>query len=227
MTEQRMSRWMGPLGLVILVCFFVGFGVLSGNNAPGENASGASVIAYFNTHAHQVTAWASIYVVGLGLALLLLFVSQLRSVLSGATKDRSPLPNLAFAAGLVFVAGSTFNGTVLIVRTIAVHNGQATIAQTMNFIDQNDYLPMFFGMGLLALATGLAILNRSTLPRWLGRASVVIGVVTLTFFPFDWFAFLAAGIWLPVLGFVIGAKAKKDGLMIASDTRTSGSLVTS
>jgi len=79
MSDGRVSRWMGLLGLLTVVVIFVGFGPLSGKS-PGENASGASFAAFYN--AHVAGSWASIYVVGLGLALLLLFVSHLRTVVA-------------------------------------------------------------------------------------------------------------------------------------------------
>ena len=57
-SDQRISRWMGPLGLLTVVAIFIGFGPLSGK-APGENASGAKVASYYNAHVGQ--SWASIF----------------------------------------------------------------------------------------------------------------------------------------------------------------------
>ena len=45
MNDERISRWMGPLGLLTVVAIFIGFGPLSGKE-PGQNASGATVAAY-------------------------------------------------------------------------------------------------------------------------------------------------------------------------------------
>ena len=205
MTGQRMNRWMGLLGLAILVLFIVGFGPLSGNS-PKENASGLSLVTYWN--AHQTIGWVQIPVIGVGLALMVLFVSQLRDVLHGSADDRGPLPNVVYAAGIIFVGDLVVAGALLhIPLLLAAHNHQASIAQTLNFVGQNNELLLLFGMALLTLSTGLAILTGSLLPRWLGWVSIVIGLVCCAG-PFSFFGFLAGGIWLPVLGFVIRAKTK-------------------
>ncbi len=47
MNDERISRWMGPLGLLTVIAIFIGFGPLSGKE-PGQNASGATVAAYYN-----------------------------------------------------------------------------------------------------------------------------------------------------------------------------------
>lgn len=207
MSGQRMNRWMGWLGLAILVLFFVGFGPLSGNS-PGENASGLTVVTYWN--AHQTIGWAQIPVIGVGLALMVLFVSQLRDVLRGTADDRGPLPKVVYAAGVIFVADLVTAGALLHVPLLlAAHNHQAGIAQMLNFVNANNELALLFGMALLTLATGIAILTGSVLPKWLGRVSIVIGLVCCAG-PIGFFGFLAGGIWLPVLGFVIRAKTKNS-----------------
>jgi len=197
---------MGPIGLAIVILFVVGFAVLSGNNSPGENASGQKVITYWN--AHQTIGWAQIPVIGLGLALMILFVSHLRNVLDGSADRRGPLPRVVYAAGIIFVADLVAAGGFLHVPLLlAAHNHQAAIAQTLNFVDQNNFLVLLFGIALLTLSTGLAILAGSSLPKWLGRVSIVIGLVCCAG-PIFFFGLLAAVIWIPLLGFVIGAKSK-------------------
>ncbi|HUY07484.1 MAG TPA: hypothetical protein VMU99_09525 [Acidimicrobiales bacterium] len=209
MTGQRMNRWMGLLGLAILVLFFVGFGPLSGIS-PKENASGLSVVAYWN--AHQTIGWLQIPVIGLGLAMMVLFVSQLRDVLRDAADDLGPLPSVVYAAGIIFVSDLVVAGALLhIPLLLAAHNHQTSIAQTLNFVGLNNELLLLFGMALLTLATGIAILTGSLLPKWLGWVSVVVGLVCCAG-PLSFFGFLAGGIWLPVLGFVIRAKTKTSAL---------------
>jgi len=200
-----MNRWMGLVGLAIFVLFVVGFGVLSGNS-PGENASGQSLVTYWN--AHQTIGWVQIPVIGLGLALMVLFVSQLRDVLSGAADDCGPLPSVAYAAGIIFVSDLVVAGALLhIPLLLAAHNHQANIAQTLNFVGLNNELLLLFGMALLTLSTGLAILTGSLLPKWLGWVSIVVGLACCAG-PVSFLGFLLGGVWLPVLGFVIRARTK-------------------
>ncbi len=216
MSDERVSRWMGPLGLVIVIAIFIGFGPLGGN-APGENASGSSVAAYYN--AHVTTSWASIYVVGFGLALLILFVSQLRTVLRKASGEQTFWPNVAFAAGLLLVAAVILAGTFQMVIILASHNREFAIVKQANFISDNNELGFIFGIALLTLATGASILlNRTTdsLPKTLGWWSLFVGVVACLG-PIGFFAFLFGfPIWLIATGFVIGTKARRSAKAVPS-----------
>ncbi len=72
MSDERVTRLMGWIGLLTLISFVVGFGVLSGNQ-PGENASGATDVAWMNSH--STMRWAQIYVIAFALTLVLLFAA--------------------------------------------------------------------------------------------------------------------------------------------------------
>jgi hypothetical protein len=209
MSDERISRWMGPLGLLIVIVIFVGFGPLSGS-APDENASGARVAAYYNSHVAM--SWASIYVVGFGLALLILFVSQLRTVLRKAGGEQTFWPNVVFAAGIILVSAIVVAGTFQVILILASHNHELAIVKVTNFIGDNNELGFLFGIALLMLASGAAILlNRSAqpLPRTLGWYSLLVGVVTCLG-PLGFFGLFGFGIWLIAAGFVIGTKARRS-----------------
>ncbi|HZM53504.1 MAG TPA: hypothetical protein VFC03_00580 [Acidimicrobiales bacterium] len=212
MNDERVTRFMGPLGLLTLISFFVGFGVLNGNQ-PGENASGATDVAWMN--AHSAMRWAQIYVIAFGLTLVLLFVTQLRYILHSSSSGRQFWPNIVFASGIIFVAGELAGGGVnATVFLVASHNHEYAIAHLANFVGQNSEIAMIYGLALLTLATGIAILSGSTLPKWLGIVSVVIGVVCVLG-PLGLFGTLAAALWFPVLGFVVGSKSKTTASKVA------------
>ena len=222
MSDERISRWMGPLGLLTVVAIFVGFGPLSGKS-PGQNASGASVAAYYNAHSAQ--SWASVYVVGFGLALLILFVSQLRTVLRNSGGGQTFWPNVVFAAGIFLVTGIVIAGVFEVVLITAAHNHEFAIVKTMNFVGDNNELGFIFGMALLTLATGASILlNRSTnsLPKTLGWWSVLVGVVSCLG-PLAFFSFLfGMPIWFIATGFVISTKARRAAKGLSSDSAVAG-----
>lgn len=211
MSDERISRWMGPLGLLTVVAIFIGFGPLSGKS-PGENATGISVAAYYNAHTAQ--SWASVYVVGFGLALLILFVSQLRTVLRSAAGGQTFWPDVVFAAGIILVVGIVIAGVFQVVLIVAAHNHEFAIAKVANFVGSNNELGIIFGMALLTLATGASILsNRSTnpLPKTLGLWSLLVGVVSCLG-PVAFFSLLfGLPIWFIATGFVISTKARRAG----------------
>lgn len=211
MKDTGVSRWMGFIGLGAVVALFLGFGPLGGG-APGENASGVSVAHWYNTHSAQ--SWASIYAVALGLFLVMVFVTQLRTVLQAAGGQQL-WPTMAFASGIILITGIVVSGGFQTVLITASHNHEYSIVKISNFVQQNDEILIIFGVCLLALSSGLAILlNRAVtpLPRALGWYSVLVGVVSAAG-PLSFFAFLFGfPIWLIATGFVIATKQRRGTL---------------
>ena len=103
MKDSSLYRFQWLIGLVAVALIFVSFGPFS-SGQPKENASGAVVAQWYNTHVNE--QWATFWMVGLALFLLLVFVTQLRSVLIEAGGQRL-WPNLAFASIILWVGGSS------------------------------------------------------------------------------------------------------------------------
>ena len=101
MKDSSVNRWLWLIGLVAAALLFVSFGPLS-SGSPGGNASGVTVAHWYNTHVNQ--QWLTVWLVGLALFLLLVYVTQLRAVLVQAGGQRL-WPNIVFASGILFVAG--------------------------------------------------------------------------------------------------------------------------
>lgn len=204
MNDQRMARWLGPLALGFLVCVVLGFFVLSSTSSPDQNASPTTVVDYYATH--YARELATIYVIGLGLGLLAFFVSGLRTALRDAAGGHSWLPTTAFVGGVLYIGGFAVEGLIHLALLEAGRNHRPAIADTVNFIGANSDVPLFLGLVVMALATGICILAGSTLPAWLGWLSIIVGVVTAAG-PVGFFGFLASPIWMTVLGFTIGHRA--------------------
>ena len=133
---------------------------------------------WYNTHVNQ--SWASIWVVGAALFLLLIYVTQLRSVLRDTGGQRL-WPNVVFASGILLVAGVIVSGAFQVSLIVAAHNDQFAIVKTINFVSSNTELLLIAGMCFMTLSTGLAILlNRqgAPLPRLLGWYSLLVGVLS-------------------------------------------------
>ncbi len=211
MKDSAFNRWLWLIGLVAAALLFVSFGPLSGSS-PGENASGVSVAHWYNTHVNQ--QWVTIWLVGLAMFLVLVYVTQLRSVLVQAGGQRL-WPNVVFASGILLVAGIVVAGSFEITLILASHNLQFAVAHFVNFYSSNNELLILAGMDFLTFSTGLAILlNREVapLPKLLGWYSILVALVGIAG-PLSFLALLfGLPIWLLATGIVIAVKSRRGTL---------------
>ncbi len=212
MRDSSMNRWLWLIGLVAAALIFVSFGPLS-SGQPGESASGVSVAHWYNTHVNQ--QWASVWLVGLALFLLLVYVTQLRAVLV-QTGGQRLWPNMVFASGILLVAGVVASGSVEMTLIIASHTHQFAVAHLFNFYSSNDYLLILGGLDFLTLSAGLAILlgrrGAAPLPKLLGWYSILVGVVGAAG-PLSFLALLFGfPVWLLATGIVIAVKQSRGTL---------------
>ena len=211
MKDSAMNRWMWLIGLGAVALIGVAFGPFS-NGMPNENASGVTVAHWYNTHVNE--QWATIWMVGIGLFLMLVFVTQLRTVLIQAGGQRL-WPNIVFASGVVFVAAMIGAGSFQMTLILASHNHDYAVAHFINFYSQNDELLFLAGVVFLTLSTGLAVLlNRegSPLPKRLGWYSLLVALVGIAG-PLSFFAFLFGfPVWIVATGIVIAVKQARSTL---------------
>ncbi len=211
MKDSGMNRWLWLIGFVAVALIFVSFGPLS-SGSPNENASGVSVAHWYNTHVNQ--QWLSIWLVGLGLFLILVYVTQLRAVLV-QTGGQRLWPNMVFASAILLVAGIIVAGSFEITLILASHTHDYAVAHFVNFYSSNNELLFLAGLVFLTLSTGLAILlNRgaSPLPKLLGWYSILVAVVGAAG-PVSFFALLfGLPVWLLATGIVIAVKESRGTL---------------
>lgn len=211
MKDSSVNRWLWLIGLVAVALLFVSFGPLS-SGSPNENASGVSVAHWYNTHVNQ--QWLTVWLVGLSLFLLLVYVTQLRAVLV-QTGGQRLWPNVVFASGILLIGGVIVAGSFEITLILASHTHQYAVAHFVNFYSMNNELLLLAGLIFLTLSTGLAILlNRGAapLPKRLGWYSILVAVVG-TAGPVSFFALLfGLPIWLLATGIVIAVKQSRGTL---------------
>jgi hypothetical protein len=216
MKDSALNRWLWLIGLAAVALLFVSFGPLS-SGGPGENASGVSVAHWYNTHVNQ--QWLTLWLVGVALFLLLVFITQLRSVLVESGGQRL-WPNLVFASGILLVAGIVVMGSFEITVILASHNHQYAVAHIINFFNSNNELLFLAGLDFLTFSAGMAILlNREVapLPKRLGWYSIVVALIGAAG-PFSFFALLfGLPIWILATGIVIAVKSNRGTLGPAPD----------
>jgi hypothetical protein len=194
------SRWerLAPLTGIVFVAIVVAVFAIGGST-PEEHDSAAKVQAYYAAHHDKHTALA--FVMAIGVAFLVFFASTLRHDLRrlGGTGQ---LGDAAFGGGVLAAAGFAILATV----HVALANAGESVTtlgttQTLNVLDNNDFIPAAAGLAVLVFAAGAAAVRHGGLPKWLGWLGIVIGVVAFT--PAGFVAFLAAGIWILIVSVLL------------------------
>ncbi len=187
-----LSKWApasGALaGVLVAIAFF------AGPNSPGDDATGAQVIAWYGSH--HTADFVFDLVGGLAVLFLVLFaVALARQVRTG---DRW----LAHGA----LAGAVFGGVGFLTSvgfdTVpAQDHDRLTIAsaQTLNLLQNDLFLPIVIGFALFGILTGLAVVVGRILPKWMGWVMFVFGLACLAG-PAGFFGTLATMLWVLVAG---------------------------
>ncbi|MDQ6852567.1 MAG: hypothetical protein M3046_02580 [Actinomycetota bacterium] len=195
--EQRLARWTALAGVGFFVLFVVGF-LLTGDN-PDETTSGTKVVSYYKDHrGRELVAFV---LMTIGLVLLVFFAGRVRSVLREAEPGGELLSAIFFGGVIVLTAGALVGGAIHFALIDAADKGQVAVAHTLNVLDNNDFAPIAAGIAILLLAAGIATVLSPVLPRWLGWASIVIGVLNLT--PLGFIFSLLAVVWVLVVSILL------------------------
>ena len=122
----------------------------------------------------------------------------------GGGADGDFWPTVALVGGIVSVAGFCVAITVHAALVDGAHNelpGDAMIA--LNAIDNWDFFAFAFPLAIMLFGVAGATLKAgAALPKWLGWAALVIGIL---FFagPAGFFGFLLTGIWIIIASIVM------------------------
>jgi hypothetical protein len=196
MSNTNWDRLAPLTGAAFFIIVLVGF--LIGGDTPGGHDSALKATAFYTKHRDQQMAVA--FIVAIGAAFLPFFASTLRRALdwSGGT---SRLANVAFGGAIIYTTGFFLIATVHLALADSAGKTNPLVTQTLNNLDNNDFIPVGLGLGIFLLATGLAAVRYRALPGWLGWSALVIGIVSFT--PAGFIAFLAGGLWIFVTSIVM------------------------
>ncbi|MFG2503056.1 hypothetical protein ACGFSB_33220 [Streptomyces sp. NPDC048441] len=195
---------LGPLtGLVAVVLIAVAF--VMGGDTPDVGDSGVQIKQFFQEHDTQQAV--SMYLLVLAGVFLVFFAGSLRHHL--AESDRHGwLPQVAFAGGILSAGGFWVAAGVTLALIDASDERKVggSALQAMNAIGNDFFIPFVGGIGIMVLAAGLGTARSGTpLPRWLGWAGIVLGV--LVFIPWvGFFAFLVSGLWIIVASVLLARR---------------------
>jgi hypothetical protein len=193
-TWERLAPLTGLVFVAIVVAVFA-----TGGSTPGDHDTARQVQDFYGQHHDKHMTLA--FIMAISIPFLLFFVSILRYELRRAG-GTGQLANAAFAGGVLAAAGF---GILAFVHLALADAGDSVktigTTQALNVLDNNDFLPMAAGMGVLVLAAGLSTVRHGGLPKWLGWVGVVIGVAAFT--PAGFFAFLLSGIWIVIVSILL------------------------
>lgn len=161
------DRWskLAPLtgvlfGIIVVVAIVTG-----GGETPDANARPARVIAYYGTHRSEVETSAILF--ALAFLVLLLFAGVLRSYLR-RTPAAEGLGSLALAGAVLIAAGALIGTGVEYGLAHQLQHLGPEVAQTLNFLDNELFLPVLAGAFVFGISSGLAILRGAALPKVAG-----------------------------------------------------------
>ena len=191
--DVQQGRWerLAPLtGIVFVAIVFAVFAI--GGSTPEEHDSASTVQSYYALHHDKHSLLAIL--MAFATPFLLFFASSLRYDLRRAG-GTGQLINAAFAGAVLAASGFAIVATI----HLALANAGESLTtlgttQTLNVLDNNDFLPAAAGVAVLVLAAGASAVRHGGLPKWLGWVGIVIGIVVFT--PAGFFGFLAAGVWI-------------------------------
>jgi hypothetical protein len=199
---SRLFVWTGPLFAVALIVA----DLLAEGSTPGESASGAQVMTYFN--AHRGRTLTEVFLAPVLVALLVLFASELRA--RARSRGEDGVGSTVMLSGAVLLsAGALLGAAVQLGAVSASDHGQVQAAETFNVLNNDDWMPFIAGLAVFLVGAGLTVLRCGLLPKWLGWVALVAGVISLAG-PGGFVGYFVAPVWMVVAGAVLGIRREPN-----------------
>jgi hypothetical protein len=186
----RSGRRAPLAGVLFAVAFAVGF--LASGDTPAVDAPGEEVIAHYDDAGGILVSVLAAPIAAVG---LLVFAGVLRDRL----RARGPewLATVTFGGAAVYAAGLGLFATTQLALLDAADLGQPEVAQALNIVDNDNFMPVVLGLAVTLLATGWHAVTSHSLPTWLGRTTLALGVLAVAG-PAGIIAFLLFPLWVLV-----------------------------
>ena len=196
-------RRISGTGIVFTILYVPGQ-ILQDKAAPDAALSQAAIVSHSASHGGETIA--SVFLLAFAVVALAFFLAALSHRLAGPSRDQGHL------SLVLTVGGATYGGGLLLsaVTGQAVYDAaidhQAAVAQTLDRLGSDTWLPAVAGLAMLWLGTGVAGIHSGRLPRWISAVSLVIGVLALLG-PLGELALIATPFWVLVLAVFLLLKA--------------------
>lgn len=189
MNSQRLA----PLsGIVFVAAVIVGFFVLSSSGTQVTD-SAQTITTYYTDH-HQ-KAELVVGIIAVGLVFLAIFVAFLYGHLRAAETSGNLWSTLVLIGGTAGVAAFLVAGGVHVaIADGGTHGFGLDAMVALNALDNDVLISFIFALGIMLIGVAGATIQTGALPKWLGWAALVFGVLCFT--PVWWAGAALALIWI-------------------------------
>jgi hypothetical protein len=140
-------------------------------------------------------------------AVLIFYGAYLRKVLVAAEGVGAMLPILVLIGLSIVAVGGAIDSMLLFATAERTDDIPATSVQTIQAIWDNDFLVFFMGVLVFNWAVGISVLRSAVLPRWMGWAAILFGVISLAG-PIGFIGALGAALWVLVSSIMLTLRAR-------------------
>jgi hypothetical protein len=202
--ERSSREWLVPLtGILFIVLLFVSFIVQGEPKAADHSANEVKQWYLDNKDAAQISAFIGV-VAG---ALLIFYGAYLRKVLAAAEGVGAMLPVVVVIATAIVAVGGAIDSFILFATAERAKDLPPESVRTLQTLWDNDFLVFFMGVLVFNWAVGISVLRSGVLPRWMGWAAVVFGVISLAG-PIGFAGVIGAGLWVLVSSIMLSLRAR-------------------
>jgi hypothetical protein len=206
MEAGRVTRgrdWLAPLTGVVFVALLAATLILTGEGVdPGDGTE--AVLDHYSDNEDEI--FVGSFLGGFAAIFFLFFAGWLRKVLREAEGPGGVLSAVSFAGAIIFAAAGALASTLGIALADSFDDIDPTAVEALNALSWNYFVPFAVGGGTFLVATGLSVVRHGALPRWLGWAAVVLGILSYT--PVGFFAFLLVLVWVLVTSILLAMRAR-------------------
>jgi hypothetical protein len=196
-------EWLVPLtGVGFVVVAIIGF--IVGGEPPGADDPVQEIVEHYVDNEGSVMIGAGL--VGIAAALLIFFAGYLRRVLRAAEGEGGTLSAVALVGAAVMAVGVSIDATISFALAEAAEDVDPTAVQALQALWDNDFMPIAVGSTVFLLASGISILQHAALPKWLGWAAILFGIVSLT--PAGFIGFLGGALWILAVSVILSRRAR-------------------
>ena len=201
---SRSREWLVPLtGIAFIVLLFVSF-LVAGEPKDATHPPNEVAQWYID---NKDSAEIGAFIGTVAAALLIFFGAYLRKVLAAAEGEPSMLPILVLIGLSIVAVGGAIDNMLLFATAERADDIPATSVQTIQAIWDNDFLPLFLGVLVFNWAVGISVLRSGALPKWMGWAAIVFGVISLAG-PLGFAGTIGAALWILVASIMLSLRAR-------------------